>query len=369
MSASKPSLAGDGGMGNIDGLRVRKIAVVAIDDVYPGSLTGVIDVLQIANAHLRRRVQQVLPGSSPKRSTLALTILSPEGVTVTSLGGIQINAQANIRSCREHFEAVILPAIPFGSASAFTKKLGTLSELFPWLRAQREQGAVFAANSTGILLLAESGILDDHTATISINLEHEFRRRYPLVKLDRTCPIVEDRDTICAASIGSNLQMIWRVVERLRSGVIARQTARDLFFHELEASQASMQFDADEIGNPLIERARYWLIHNISSKLQLAELARMLSISERTLFRRFKRVTGVTPNTYLQNVRIESAKSHLTLTDDSIEKIAASVGYGDKAFFSRVFRKHTGLTPRAYRSMSRQRQFAGSTEMWQFSLG
>jgi transcriptional regulator GlxA family with amidase domain len=112
-------------------------------------------------------------------------------------------------------------------------------------------------------------------------------------------------------------------------------------------------------GNPLIERAQHLIRENISSRLNLSGLARALSVSERTLFRRFRLVTGITPNEYLQKIRIASAKSSLEFTEDSIATIAACAGYSDRAFFSQVFREHAGMTPSAYRARARKLQPEG----------
>ena len=68
-------------------------------------------------------------------------------------------------------------------------------------------------------------------------------------------------------------------------------------------------------------------------------------------FRRcFKEDFGTTPHEHLTDMRIELAKK--TLRDDailSIERIAYLCGYSDSFYFSKVFKKHTGLTPRDYR--------------------
>ena len=93
---------------------------------------------------------------------------------------------------------------------------------------------------------------------------------------------------------------------------------------------------------------------NISAPLNMRRMARSLSVSERTLFRRFKSATGWTPNAWLQRIRIDSARSSLELTNDSIGTIAACTGYSDRAFFSQVFRQLVGMTPTDYRARARQ---------------
>lgn len=104
----------------------------------------------------------------------------------------------------------------------------------------------------------------------------------------------------------------------------------------------------------MIGRAQLLMRENISSPLNMRRMARSLSVSERTLFRRFKSTTGCTPNAWLQRIRIDSAKSSLELTNDSIATIAACTGYSDRAFFSQIFRQLVGMTPTDYRARARQ---------------
>ena len=68
-------------------------------------------------------------------------------------------------------------------------------------------------------------------------------------------------------------------------------------------------------------------------------------------FRRcFKEVTGQTPLEYLTALRITQAKKLLRATPpQSVESIAVGCGYSDEFYFSRVFSKKTGRSPRAYR--------------------
>jgi transcriptional regulator GlxA family with amidase domain len=64
---------------------------------------------------------------------------------------------------------------------------------------------------------------------------------------------------------------------------------------------------------------------------------------------RFVNATGMKPSEYQQKLRITRAREMLEFSRASIDKIAASVGYGDVGGFRRVFRKIVGLTPSEYR--------------------
>ena len=65
--------------------------------------------------------------------------------------------------------------------------------------------------------------------------------------------------------------------------------------------------------------------------------------------RRFKNVTGETPLTYQQNIRVEAAKRLLEKSNHSFEEITFQVGYEDSSTFRKVFCKQTGLVPTEYR--------------------
>ena len=79
------------------------------------------------------------------------------------------------------------------------------------------------------------------------------------------------------------------------------------------------------------------------------ELAKLMHVSPATFYRLFKEATGTTPTQYVNNLRIEEACNRLRQTDETITNIAFDVGIQDSNYFSRTFKKCTGMTPRAYR--------------------
>lgn len=81
----------------------------------------------------------------------------------------------------------------------------------------------------------------------------------------------------------------------------------------------------------------------------LDEIAKTCKISEALLYERFKRVTGETPNTYRQSVLCEMASELLVTTDLSIEEISERLNFSSASYFRKVFRKHTGKTPKEVR--------------------
>lgn len=81
----------------------------------------------------------------------------------------------------------------------------------------------------------------------------------------------------------------------------------------------------------------------------LDELAEKFFINKFYLSKIFKETYGTTVNNYLISKRITRAKQLLRFTDMTVDEIGAAVGMEDANYFSRMFRKVEGISPREYR--------------------
>jgi AraC-like DNA-binding protein len=79
-------------------------------------------------------------------------------------------------------------------------------------------------------------------------------------------------------------------------------------------------------------------------------LARLCRLSEPHFYRKFKQATGSTPIDWLRRERINHARRRLLESGDPIKQIAEQVGYNDPFFFSRDFKRYTGVAPKNYRN-------------------
>lgn len=91
-----------------------------------------------------------------------------------------------------------------------------------------------------------------------------------------------------------------------------------------------------------------------NSNLNLSNILNEYNISEVHFRRLFKKMYGTSPAKFIQNIRINKAKQLLIDEKNSISEIAHLCGYEDKFYFSRIFRKVTGLTPSEYRKTSQK---------------
>jgi len=102
-----------------------------------------------------------------------------------------------------------------------------------------------------------------------------------------------------------------------------------------------------------------WLIRSeLKEGLNLARLAETCDMTVRTLSRRFRAATGMTPTHYQHTIRTEEAKALLLNTNLPMAEVGWQVGFHDASVFSRRFRALAGVTPRQYRTAVRGKVFA-----------
>ena len=100
----------------------------------------------------------------------------------------------------------------------------------------------------------------------------------------------------------------------------------------------------------MAERIKYHLDLKYAEKLQIQELADDLGIHPNYLSQVFHDSFGISPKKYLMGLKMSKAVHLLTTTEMAISGISVSLGFEDQLTFSKVFKKHYGVSPTRYRS-------------------
>lgn len=100
----------------------------------------------------------------------------------------------------------------------------------------------------------------------------------------------------------------------------------------------------------LIDDILFYITENLSEPLSIESLASKVSLSPFYFSRLFKRETGIAPHEYVLNARIDKAKYLLRTTKMPLKEIAFSCGLGNECNFSSTFRRRCGCTPKSYRN-------------------
>ncbi|MDQ6597279.1 bifunctional transcriptional activator/DNA repair enzyme AdaA [Bacillus salipaludis] len=99
-----------------------------------------------------------------------------------------------------------------------------------------------------------------------------------------------------------------------------------------------------------VVQIKNYIDQNYTDKLTLEILADVCHGSPYHLHRTFKRITGVTPVEYIQQIRVNTARNYLIHSKKTIAEIALLVGLPNTPYFITLFKKKNGLTPVEYRN-------------------
>ncbi|MBN2656851.1 MAG: helix-turn-helix transcriptional regulator [Spirochaetales bacterium] len=109
----------------------------------------------------------------------------------------------------------------------------------------------------------------------------------------------------------------------------------------------------------VIVKACHYILENLHERIRLDDLAEHTGTSRSYLSRRFHQETGKTVSAYMREKRILEAKWMLRYSGESVTGVALSLGFEDINYFSRLFRKETGISPSRYKSRYSSDDFDG----------
>lgn len=235
-----------------------------------------------------------------------------------------------------------------------------LGELFEQQRAvlrlverHAQAGGWIAASFNGIAYAAELGLLDGARVSAPWLYQSWMARRYPLCDFTHDEPMGVHGRVFHSVAPALQTEFMLRVLGHLHDPDLAQASARVLLL-QAERQQLTPALTAQRWLTPTADspvfRAKRWLQDHIGAPYRLAEVARAAAVSERTLLRHFRQVTGATPLACLHALRIERAKTLLEVSLHGTQAIAEACGYSDAATFRRLFQRATGMSMSHYRA-------------------
>jgi signal transduction histidine kinase/AraC-like DNA-binding protein/ABC-type sugar transport system substrate-binding protein len=144
-------------------------------------------------------------------------------------------------------------------------------------------------------------------------------------------------------------------VHRLDFGGVTFHSKENLSTEEAIVSLQRAFSGAQTLPQPtsiLVKQALAYLHQNFANPLTRQEIAEAVGVSKNYLSEIFRQELSFSPWDCLARLRIQKAKELLRDTGCNITSVATQTGFDDSAYFSRVFRKHTGMSPQEYRQVA-----------------
>lgn len=329
------------------------VSLVAIPEASISSLTGFYDVFKIFG------ILGSFDPAVPRESPFEAEIVSAESGVLMTSSGLPITTQRHIREVK-HTHIIIAPSIFVEGADW---KCGRYPELVAWLKQQHARGAMLCSACSGVLLIAETGLLDGLDATMHWAYSKTFQQNFPKVNLRLEEVLIATgarQEFVMSGASASWHDLVLYLIARQVGPTAAQAIAKYLLLQWHRDGQAPYVPFAPRTdhGDSTVLQLQDWLSKHYSVANPVGELVRRSGLPERTLKRRFTHATGLPPISYVQHLRVEEAKRRLERTSSPIDQISFEVGYEDAASFRRLFRRMTRVTPGEYRRKFRLPSFA-----------
>lgn len=225
------------------------------------------------------------------------------------------------------------------------------TEVLDVLRQAHERGARIASICSGAFMLAAAGLLDGRRATTHWTAAGELARRYPEIEVDPNVLFVDEGDVLSSAGAATGLDLCIHMVRNDFGAAVAADVARHVVIApQRDGGQAQFIVHREPTGDSgSLEPTMRWLRDRLGEPLTLTDIARHAAISPRTLNRRFREQTGVTPLQWLLTQRVRHAQELLETTALSVEETARHCGFGTAISLRQHFARQVQMSPLAYR--------------------
>ncbi|MFI5781901.1 GlxA family transcriptional regulator [Nocardia sp. NPDC051570] len=209
-------------------------------------------------------------------------------------------------------------------------------------------GARLVTICSGVFALARTGLLDGRSATTHWSRAAQLARDFPQVRVEPDMLYVDHGDVATSAGAGAGIDLCLHLVRQDHGAAHAALLARHMVLpphREGGQVQYMPALSTADTVNGLLE----WAGARLATPLSVSDMAAYLSISPRTLARRFTDQLGTSPGAWLLSRRVAEARTLLEETDLPVEAIAARVGLTSAVNLRRRFRAQVGTTPGGYR--------------------
>jgi len=316
---------------------MKRIVMLSVPPAQGIDVMGPLEALGIASRMFAESAGR--PGYESELVTSATDLRLPTS------SGVSLMAHRHYRDVRGKVDTLMIAG---GAGTRAPRDPALLA----WLRKMQKQTRRLCSICTGAFLLADAGLLDGKRATTHWRFVESFARRYPDVAWDPNPIFVQDGSTYTSAGISAGMDLALALIAEDYGSALALNVARHMvIFLRRPGSQAqfSVALSAQAAERKSLQELQVWIAENVAKDLSVEVLAARAAMSSRNFARVFARELGNTPARYVEQVRIEAARTQLTATDDSVEQIASRCGFSSAEVLRRCFLRHFKVAPSQYR--------------------
>ncbi len=329
-----------------------KVGILIHPNCSIWSASAAMEILKRAN-----RVWKYINGNTEKLKFFDVRYVTSSKSTFNNL--FNLNDQTETIFNNVVFDLIIIPALKTEDDQILTnpfdvldQKLSESHDSINWIKKQYFKQTKLVSFCSGMLLLAEAGLLSKREVTTHWSLKHYINKKFPEISMDLSKSFIEYEDIIIGGSSISNIPLIIGIIEKYMDKITATAISKIFFTHNPEYCISLNTININDIPHTdqKIQEVQSYIKQNLYKIITIDEIADYIKLNKRTLSRRFKNATGDTPINYINKLKVERAKYLIAFEKKSFDEISFSLGYQDTSSFRKIFIKQAGVNPKVYKS-------------------
>ncbi|WP_109511940.1 GlxA family transcriptional regulator [Pseudomonas ovata] len=312
---------------------MKTVAMLLFPDLLLLDMSGPLEVFSIANRYL-----------PPQAHYRIVTVGSQAGLLRAS-NGVAVQADITLQEATEAYDLLLIP----GGPGAYDQPMPAVQH---WLQEAVPRTEYYGSICTGAFILGDAGLLDGYRVTTHWHYTERLIKRCPKALVQNDQIYIQDRNVLTSGGVTAGIDLALAVVARDHGKKVAQDVAKVLLvlmrrqggqalFSPLTAAVAPQE--------SAVTRVQNHVLAHLDEPFTVERMATLANMSPRHFSRLFVRDVQVTPMEFVQNARIDCARSLLETTELPLKTIAYKSGFGSVRHMRFLFTSRLGLTPVQYR--------------------
>jgi len=274
--------------------------------------------------------------------------------SIAAAGGFLINTNLtfSVTPKGDFFKDYDMVVIPGWTGN----KSQASNDLLIALRHFHNNGGTLISFCGGAFVLAQTGLLDDKSATTHWLFTDEFKRQFPKINFKENVLYTEEDRLFTSAGSAAALDLGLHLIRKDFGATIANKIAKRLVISpQREGGQSQYATSPSNPGKPNhLSKSLQWANDNLHTQITIDEMAQHACLSRRSFDRHFRSTLGQSPKEWLIQQRINLAREFLESSQANMEQVAVKSGFGSSMNLRHHFSQVLGVTPTHYRNQFMQ---------------
>lgn len=314
-------------------MTIKKIGFLLLDQFSMLSFTSALEPLEVTNQLADKTLYEYFTATA-------------DGEVVRSSSGVAVIPDftvAELVSTRQIDALIVIGGIEVPDVNRLLQSS---------LQRCSSAGVALGGVASGVLALAKAGFLDGHSCSVQRDFMALLKEERPNVAVSLKQFTLNPQRFSCTGGSAAIEMMINRISAE-QGADIAHAVGEALLYEPGATAQQLLLPEQVRATQPKLVEIITLMEANLEEPLSLTELAGYVGISRRHLERIFKKHLGCSPLKYYIRLRLLAARQLLKQTSRPIIDVAAACGFVSAAHFSKCYKAHMNITPKAERQGAR----------------